>query len=108
MFGQLAVLQQAFPTYPAHPITVLGALHLKSVVSLAAPGHLVAVDSAAGRDVVGSLERVAVSKYAIHLVPDAPAANVVHVNGTLFVPADCPQSTAVLRERLLESVSKNG
>ena len=72
------------------------------MVTLAAPDRLVAHDSEAGHACVHTISSISSHQYGVIYVPDAAAANVVHVNGVLFVPADCPRSKAILTEALVK------
>jgi dimethylargininase len=88
----------ARPGCAVHGIPVHGALHLKSLMTSPRRGLFVVPDSDAGaavRQAVCAASPAAAAMTWI-AVPDAAAANVLFVNGTLLVPAGMPKSTALL------------
>lgn len=98
----LKVLQNTFPEYPVHPISVQGALHLKSIVTMATSDCMVTVDNEVGHQCMRAITSTSSHLYSVIYVPDFAAANVVYVNGALFMPNDCPASRAILQQRLVE------
>ena len=81
-------LRAAFPGTPVHPIKVSGALHLKSLVTLCAPGTLVASSCDPGRSAAAAILEAATATYSFVHVQPAALANVVLANGTLFHRAE--------------------
>ena len=101
----VAALRSTFAPLPVTAVTMPaegGAqpLHLKSLLSMAAPGVLAAADTPAGRAAAGTLQAAAVQPLSVAYLPDAEAANAVLVNGHLLVRGDYPSSVAALRATL--------
>ena len=84
----VASLRAAFPGLPVHPITVTGALHLKSLLTLCAPGAIVASSTAAGKAAAEAVVAAATSEYRVVYVSTDALANVVFANGTLIHRAE--------------------
>jgi len=109
----VAALAAAFPTIPVIPLRLAdftgggashgdGPLHLKSIVSMAPRANTVlAPDSAMGRSVVAAMTAASAvrARYTPLLLPHAPAANVVVVNGITLIrgDADLAASTTALQ-----------
>lgn len=77
-------LAAAFPEYPCTPVKISGALHLKSLVTMAGPDIICASKAKESEEVLKRMEREATFQYQILRVPDRHAANCIYLNGTLI------------------------
>ncbi|XP_065196866.1 N(G),N(G)-dimethylarginine dimethylaminohydrolase 1-like [Sycon ciliatum] len=94
------VLAATFPSHPVHAVPVEAGLHLKSMMSMAAPGTIAIGCSGAAQSAKQLVSAKATSSYTFLEFADDLAANVVHVNGKiLHVPAaSFERSRAALAE----------
>ena len=76
--------------YTLHCVPVGAGLHLKSGVNFVGEGSLLMTAALADREAFAGFRRIVVEE------PDAYAANTLHINGTLLMPAGFPRVRALL------------
>lgn len=92
-----AALRAAFPTHTVHEVPVSAGLHLKSIVTCPKVGVFVIADNPAGQAAKAAMSAVsAVAAAATWIAAPAAAANVLAVNGHVFVPTGYPELEAAL------------
>ncbi|XP_065573231.1 N(G),N(G)-dimethylarginine dimethylaminohydrolase 1-like [Artemia franciscana] len=101
VLGALAVAN-AFPEYPCTPVKLKGALHLKSLVTMAGIDVLCTSIDQDAQEVIKRIEREASYNYHVLTLPDRDAANVIFANGTLLHRSrdEFPRSTKVFEEKV--------
>jgi dimethylargininase len=102
-FLSQTLAKSASPTPRCTLIPVMGALHLKSIVTWGGPelGYFVA-DTEGGSKVADAIlrhhGRHALGKPTIHLVPNPIAANILRIGQTLYYASQYPASRALFKD----------
>ncbi|XP_022109793.1 N(G),N(G)-dimethylarginine dimethylaminohydrolase 1-like isoform X1 [Acanthaster planci] len=99
-------LAKAFPNYPVSSIKVADHLHLKSMMSMAAPGILAVGSSPAAQSALKQILEKSDYDYCTLTLPDDAAANCVYVRGYLLhcTKQEYPNSYKIFEERFPNDV----
>jgi len=82
--GGARAVAAAFPEFPCTPIKISGALHLKSLLTMAGPDVILVSRTKDAEETLKRVEREATFQYQVLRVEDRDAANCLYVNGTLI------------------------
>ncbi|XP_018008929.1 N(G),N(G)-dimethylarginine dimethylaminohydrolase 1 [Hyalella azteca] len=95
-------LANAFPEFPCSPVKVDGALHLKSLLTMAGPDVICVAKDKHAQEVLKRIESCASFTYKTVTVDDICAANCVYANGTLLhrAASELPESAKVITSKL--------